>query len=74
MIEYDDNRCDAPIEEKSAKPNSHYAVTGLCFYDNSVIKIAKQLEPPVRKELKATSINQANLKTRRLGCGTRMWN
>lgn len=69
VVEFDDDQNVLSLEEKPTKPKSHYAVPGLYFYDNSVIEIAKQVQPSSRGEYEITSVNQAFLKQKKLKVG-----
>jgi len=62
VVEFDKNKKVITIKEKPKNPKSNYAVTGLYFYDNRVIKIAKSLKPSPRGEFEITDINNAYLK------------
>ena len=78
VVEFDDQRSVVSIEEKPDQPKSHYAVTGLYFYENDVVELARTVTPSARGELEITTLNnlyreQNRLNVEILGRGIMWW-
>jgi glucose-1-phosphate thymidylyltransferase len=74
VVSFDKRLSVVSIEEKPARPRSQWAVTGLYFYDNNVVKVAKKIKPSARGELEITDVNneylrRGKLKVKLLGRG-----